>query len=376
MMASRLSKVAVVVLVAALVVSLGHRAGGSTRPGPTLPEGMNAKTAKAVERGLRWLANNQRANGSWLNTGGGYGGSYPAAMTSVAGVALLAGGSTPEAGPYARNVQRALEYTLSVAEDHDDGLIVGPGGESRSMYGHGFSLLFLAQCYGMENSPEREKRLKRVLDKAVKLTVTSQSKVRTKFPKPYDEAGGWIYTPTSRGDEGSVTITQLQALRACRNAGIEVPEKTIRKAVAYLRHCQNADGGISYAASSRGNSRPAISAAAVACFYAAGVYDRQAGGAGPEAKMVEKLVAYVKRTNQPEQNSGHWFYSQYYMAEAMYTRGGADWKKYYPRIRDRLLALQFPDGSWQGDSVGTVYGTALATTILQLPYGYLPIVER
>jgi hypothetical protein len=288
----------------------------------------------------------------------------------------MSGGSTPETGPYARQVQRGLNYVMSVAEAADDGLIAGPGSESRSMYGHGFGMLFLAQCYGMELSTEREKRLKRVLDKAVALTASCQSKVSTKFPKPYDVAGGWIYTPTSRGDEGSVTVTQLQALRACRNAGIEVPPVTIRKSVAYLRHCQNSDGGISYSASSRGGSRPAISAAAVACFYAAGVYDRKTGGKGLEAEMVEKLVSYVKKTAQPENNSGHWFYTQLYMAQAMYQRGGKDWENYYPRIRDRLLELQFPDGSWQGDSVGTVYGTALATMILQLPYGYLPITQR
>ena len=55
---------------------------------------------------------------------------------------------------------------------------------------------------------------------------------------------------------------------------------------------------------------------------------------------------------------------------------GKDWKKYYPKIRDRLLSLQAPDGNWNGDSVGSVYGTAIATLILQLPYGYLPVFER
>ena len=35
--------------------------------------------------------------------------------------------------------------------------------------------------------------------------------------------GGWLYTPDDAGDEGSVTITQVQALRACRDAGISVP---------------------------------------------------------------------------------------------------------------------------------------------------------
>ena len=41
-----------------------------------------------------------------------------------------------------------------------------------------------------------------------------------------------------------------------------------------------------------------------------------------------------------------------------------------------LERTQAPDGSWNGDGIGTTYGTAIATIILQLPYGYLPITQR
>jgi squalene cyclase len=41
-----------------------------------------------------------------------------------------------------------------------------------------------------------------------------------------------------------------------------------------------------------------------------------------------------------------------------------------------LLKQQSKDGSWQGDGVGTVYGTGIALTILQLPYSYAPIYQR
>ena len=93
--------------------------------------------------------------------------------------------------------------------------------------------------------------------------------------------------------------------------------------------------------------------------------------------MVERLVAYVRNHAQPEQSGyGHYFYTHFYMAQAMYQRGGKDWEGYYPKIRDRLLSMQAPDGSWNGDAVGTTYGTAIATVILQLPYGYLPISQK
>jgi hypothetical protein len=294
-------------------------------------------------------------------------------MTSLAGVALLASGSTPESGPYSREVKKAMLYVLRLAESSKDGLICGPTGEARSMYGHGFSMLFLAQCYGMDLNKEFGERIRKVLDKAVKLTARSQSDLGPQ----HKHAGGWIYTPAQRADEGSVTVTQLQALRACRNVGIKVPRSTIERAVAYLRHCQQADGGICYSARSRGSSRPAISAAAIACFYAAGVYDRQRGGAeSEEAKMVQKLVAYCKRAVSVSRSSGHYFYTHFYYAQGMYQRGGQDWQDHYPQIRDRLVKTQGVDGSWMGDSVGTTYGTAIATIILQLPYGYLPVCQR
>ena len=354
----------------------GSTGGGASAraaaPSRALPDLITPETVRAIDKGLRYLVQTQRSDGSWSNSGGYGGYNYPAVMTSLAGLALLSGGSTPETGPHARNVRKAMLYILRIAESGEDGLISGPGGESRSMYGHGFSMLFLAQCYGVETNREFSERIRKVLDKAVALTAKSQSDLG-----PAEKhAGGWIYTPTQNADEGSVTVTQLQGLRACRNVGIKVPKSTIERAVLYLKSCQMPDGGICYSARSRGQSRPAISAAAVACFYAAGVYDRATGGGGEEAEMVEKLVAYCRKNVDVERNDGHQYYTQFYMAQGMYQRGGDDWKAYFPKIRNYLVRVQDPDGSWMGDSVGTTYGTAMATVILQLPYGYLPICQR
>ena len=333
-------------------------------PSRMLPKMMTPDTIKSIDKGLDFLKRTQRSDGSWYSGYGYY--NYPSVMTSLAGLALMSSGSTPETGPYYKQVKKAMIYILRLAESSGKGgLICAPSGESRSMYGHGFSMLFLAQCYGMDLNKDLSKRIRNVLDKAVTLTAKSQS---TK--------GGWIYTPTSNSDEGSVTVTQLQALRACRNVGIKVPASTITRAVKYLKLCQMGDGGICYSARSRGSSRPAISAAAITCFYAAGVYDRRSGGLGKEAEMVEQLVKYCKRTVGVTRSSGHYYYTHFYYAQAMYQRGGADWENYYPQIRDRLMRLQNVDGSWMGDSVGTTYGTAIATVILQLPYGYLPVCQR
>jgi hypothetical protein len=183
--------------------------------------------------------------------------------------------------------------------------------------------------------------------------------------------GGWIYTPNSRGDEGSVTITQLQGLRACRNSGIAVSRKVIDNALGYLDKSALPDGGIAYRADRRGSSRPPITAAAVACWYHAGQHDHP---------LAIKALAYIKQrigTGGSRGGTwGHYFYAHFYMAQVMWLSGEEDWAWYFPSMRDWLLSTQGPDGSWEGDSVGKTYGTAIALTILQMPYGYLPILQR
>jgi hypothetical protein len=334
-----------------LIATAGHAAG----PSPVLPEHLTPETQRAIERGLQYLSESQNANGSWFNAGNM--GSYPTAMTSLAGLALLANGSTPREGRFAPQLKRAVHFLLSQAESSERGLISSQM-EGRSMHGHGFAVLFLAECLGEMADEKGETRIRAVLDRGVELTAKAQS-----------PAGGWIYTPDGNGDEGSVTVTQIQGLRDCRNAGIKVPRSTIERAVKYLELCQNADGGISYSLAQRGGSRPPISAAAVATLYASGRYD---------SPMTKKCIDYVTRTVTPNSREvyGHWFYAHLYMAQAMYQVHDRRWEKYFGDLRDRLVATQTAEGSWSGDGVGPVYGTAIACIVLQLPYDYVPIFQR
>ena len=94
----------------------------------------------AIRHGLTWLERNQANDGSWRNSGGW--GSYPAAMTGLAGMALLAGGSTPTRGPHYGPIRRSVDYLMKHA-DPGSGVISVAQEEGRSMYGHGFGTLYL-----------------------------------------------------------------------------------------------------------------------------------------------------------------------------------------------------------------------------------------
>jgi hypothetical protein len=326
------------------------------------PDMITPDAEKAILAGLQFLAKTQSRDGSW-RTNAGYG-AYPCAMTALAGFALMAGGNTQVEGPYSANVRQAVNYVLNCATPVGNGVLISKmDEEQRPMYGHGFGMLFLAQAYGMERNPAQRDRIRKVLTRAIVLTGQAQSR-----------EGGWLYGPNDQGDEGSVTVTQIQGLRACRNAGIKVPKEVIDRACKYIEKCANADGGISYSYSSRGSSRPPITAAAVATMYNAGQY---------ENPVAVKALEYVKnllknaRGSTAVMYSGHEYYSMLYTSQAMYLSNEQNWREFFPKCRDDLIAKQNKgNGSWAGDGVGETYGTAIALVVLQLPYKYLPILQR
>lgn len=336
-----------------LVASVGGMGVAPGRAEPPLPRHVTPATRDAIEKGLKYLERTQGRDGAWRNNG--HYGRYPVAMSALAGVAVLMDGNTTTQGRYARNIDRTARYLLN--SRGRAGLITRGSEDSRPMYGHGFSMLFLGQLYGMEEEAERQREIEQVLSGAIELTARAQSGL-----------GGWIYTPHSGGDEGSVTITQVQALRSCRNAGLTVPKHVIDLAMDYLRISQNSDGGIAYRAKQPGPSRAPITAAAVCCWFNAGEYDNPAA---------RRALEYAKTTIPFDPyRGGHWYYAHLYLAQAMYLAGEQEWDEYFPKIRDRLLVMQREDGAWPDMRVGDVYATSIALIILQLPFNQLPIMQR
>ena len=311
---------------------------------------------EAVDRGLGWVAKTQSKTGHWTAQ------SYPTAMTALAGTALICSGSTTTQGPYARNIRRAVNYLVS--KSRNNGLIGDPARDNRYTYGHGFSMLFLSQVLGEEEDEDRRQELIQVLRKAVEFSGKAQT-----------QSGGWGYVSAADGndfDEGSTTITQVQGLRGCRNAGIPVSKQVIENAKQYIYRCKNPDGGISYSSRNRGSSRPAITAAALAALYNAGEYTES-------SKHVREMQDYCKkqlyRISGNVQHFGHWHYTYLYYSQVVYRDGGDTWATFRDRLYDRIAKEQNGSGFWQGN-IGPIYITAINLIIMQLERSYLPIFQR
>jgi len=336
---------------------------------PTRNTELSPAAKAAIEKGLAYLARTQNEEGAWANkigyklnsnywqTGDG----SHVGVTALAGMAFLANGHLPTRGKYARNVKKALDFVLSCV-DPNNGFITY---KQTRMYSHAFAALFLAEIYGMTNRADLKDKLKSVVD----LLVHCQN-----------DQGGWRYLPFAKDADISLTVCQLQFLRAARNCGISVPPSTIDRAVRYVKACRvdgrnrggwGPKGAFRYQASRIGSrSTFALTAAGLTSLNAAGVYNDP---------IIRKGLEYLERDlpsrTRPGRNDFHYFYGHYYAVQAFYQAGGRYWNRYWNIVQKDLVKDQRTEGSWF-DEVGPHYATAMATLILSVPLEYLPIFQR
>lgn len=342
-------------MLAALPAMAGGVALGASFPRRATAGEYTAQWEEKIEKGLRWLVAQQSTRGIWEYPSYG-----PVPATGLAGMALLCSGSTTTQGPFAQAIRRAVDYLTTVARPN--GLIGEPHRYNHYTYGHGFAMLFLSQVVGEEEDVERRDELVEILTKAVEFSAQAQT-----------SSGGWGYVSARDGsdfDEGSTTVTQVQGLRGCRNAGIPVPGEIIEKAKQYIYSCKNTDGGISYSFRNRGTSRPAITAAAMSTLFNAGDYD---------SEHVPEMLDYCRQNlyavSDSAQSFGHWHYTYLYYSQVVYREGDELWLPFREKLYDRIAGEQNGEGAWQG-SISPTYVTSCNLIVLQLDKGYLPIFQR
>ncbi len=325
------------------------------------------QSEEAVRKGLAYLAAHQEADGHWRS--GGY--RAEVGITALCVMAFLASGHQPGRGRYGLVLDEAINYlTNSVRMDGTfapKGLIRGGSGQSGpAMYGHGFATLALAEAYGMTHRRD----LKPKLEAAVQLIEDTQTQNGNQYTD-----GGWRYQPMQGDADISVTVVQVLALRGARNAGIKVSQATIDRAMAYMRRCaNNPDGGFSYQVGQQ-QSGPARTGAGVLSLIMGGLRNTaecQNGLRYPVQHPLDRANEWPYRE--------HFYYALYYVTQAMYQAGGDYWRQWFPIVRDRLVRMQDSGGSWSRmdgySEAGPEYATAMATLVLQVPAGLLPIYQK
>lgn len=317
----------------------------ATDPQDNAPE-LTEATDLAIERGFQYLLASQNADGSWSNPAG----AFSMGATSLGLTAFMVKGHFPGFGRHGAALDRAKEFLLKKAEESSSGYAGG-------MYEHGLFTLALSELWGMTANTEDNKRIQTALERAVQVILRSQSPL-----------GGWRYQARpDAGQDTSVTAMVFVSLASARQAGILVPTETIDRVVSYLRdHVWNeGSGGFGYQ-----GGRPTL-----AC-TAGGAYAAQLCGMR-DTEWVQASIRYLE--NSPKvfnrKSIGYYYYAHYYALQAMVQAGDEHYAKWYPQIRDALLALQKPDGSWQ-EGNGYPHTTSMSIIMLGAPHRYIPIYQQ
>ena len=326
---------------------------------------ITSKIRKAINKALRYMSTRQNSDGS-------YGSSVRIATTGLAGLAFLAGGHFPTRGQYSSNVRKIVAYLLKT--QGKSGFYYSPNDNSR-IHGHGYAALFMSEVLGMLGDEDLQKEVKSSIEKAVRISIGSQT-----------VDGGWGYVPDANTwDEGSTTITQIQALRAARDAGIKINRRVIDRAIEYVHKCAmptpytdengKTKTGYTFKYSLRYNSSRStfpLTAAAASVLQGSGAYeDETLDGAIGWLKNYY-LSGGTKYSNR-SWGYGFYFYSHFYAMQVMWHSSNRnDWIRYYAKISNELVKRQRSNGAWNS-RYGDIYGTAIATMILAIPDRYLPI---
>jgi hypothetical protein len=279
--------------------------------------------------------------------------------TAMVGLALLAQGHTVIEGELYQRVDRVLRYMLrtvnqmppnNISPLHGTQLQNKIGVQAHTF----FATLFLSQVIGEDSDEENRVRraLKRLVDVVAKQQTSDGHWGQESWAPMLGTVMGWV------------------ALRGAHYAGFRVAasaEKTAQHILKSMTTELNKHQG-SWMHQLYKN------ATGVRVLYATKKEDEQIA-----RKAFESVLALIKGSDSPfSQAGGEEFLSFHLITETMLQKGGADWKAWYPLVRDKLLSVQNSDGSWTGHHCITsrTFCTAAAALVLAAPNRFLPISQQ
>lgn len=340
-------------LIATALVSIAAVPARAQLPSSRFGEVVPRDVREMYDRGLQYLATTQGENGDWPGGGGENG----PGTTGMALMVFLACGEDPNFGPYSNHVRRSLRNIIT-AQDSTTGIM------GMSMYHHGFAMLALAEAYGAVDErnlwPDGKgpRSIGQALELAVRGALTSQKK---------NPSGAWRYSPDAQDADTSVSGAVFVGLLAARNAGIEVPDEAINKAISFYAQMTSASGEVAYAGGMGGFGESlARTSIATLVFSVARRKD---------LNQFKATLDYLKqRIDQTPQQA--WpEYARYYEAQALFQGDVAGWEKWNRLLVRQLKQAQAADGSFRGQ-LGSSVSTSLSLLALAVNFRFLPIYER
>ena len=297
---------------------------GNVSPSPQKSEEPNGDDSvqRAIGRGLAWLQQKQRGDGSWSFQTGPNPGDHPStiAATGLALSCFTKAGHTHRHGDYRVVVERGLAYVLSNIKR--DGDLRGNTPQN-NMYVQGIGAVALCQMYGRS----KDRRLREPSQLAINFIVRAQDPA----------GGGWRYQPRQPGDT-SVFGWQLTAIKVAQAAGLQVPRQTLQLASKFLDSVQ-ADQGRQYGYKEPGSGDLTTAIGLLGRLYL-------------EARNHPGIEAGVSNLSQTGPRLECYF--NLYATRLMRQYGGSSWEEWKPEIRKRLLSTQ-KDAT---EAAGSWYTTA------------------
>ena len=341
-----------------------------------------------MDRGLAWLASRQAADGSFPTEP-----QAQPAVTSLTVMAFLSRGHQPGAGPYGRQLERAIDFVIGC--QMPDGLfsyeVPAPVYQMRrashtAAYNHGISGVMLAEVYGQVAGP-RARAVREAIEKALQFTRLQQLR-----SKPAEDKGGWRYLRMAGPPDSDLSVTawQLMFLRSARNSEFNVPQQYVDEAMAFVGRCWNSQAGaFTYAASGSGENGigRGVTAAGIVSLAMAGQHQTKMAQAAADWLLAHPFRRYGDYLGGHEK----FIYSTFYCSQAAAQLGGRYWLGIYPSIAMVLVKAQEADGSFPVDvaasggrgmrgngeaAYGQTYSTALAVLSLTPAYQLLPVYQR
>ncbi len=311
------------------------------------------------DKGLGYLATHQTEAGDWQ------GGDQGPGVTGLCMMVFLASGEDPNFGVYSNVVRKAVRKIIQ-DQNAETGYL------GNSMYHHGFAMLALAEAYGAVDDStlwvgvtepaggggqSKRRTIGQALELAVRAAITSQKS---------NPSSAWRYSPADTSADTSVSGAVLVGLLAARNAGIEVPDAVIDKAVKYFVSMTSETGMVGY--SGVGSFGESVARSSIATLVYA-IARRK------DLPQFKQTLQHISERIEQSGNDHYAEYTTYYEAQALFQGDLVVWEKWNQLLVRQLKLKQAADGSFPG-SFGPALGTSMSLLGLALNYRFLPIYER